>query len=56
LLEQLAGDENDDVRLAIAGNKLVPTSILARLVDDPNTFVSASATKTLASLASGSVA
>lgn len=54
LLEQLSRDENDDVKLALAGNDKVPTNILARLVDDPNTFVSASANKTLAGLASGS--
>lgn len=56
LLEALAADQNDDVRLALAGNAKVPTNILARLVDDQNTFVSSSANKTLAGLASGSVA
>lgn len=48
LLEKLSADPSEDVRLAIAGNLRVPTHILKALASDSNTYVSSSASKTLA--------
>jgi two-component system response regulator len=47
VLEQLAQDPSEDVRHGLSGNRRVPVEILNHLAADENTFVSASAKKTL---------